>query len=129
MPTASYPLLLKQLLFHGMPRTPEREIVYRDLVRYRYGQLRQRVARLAGLLQRLGVKMGDTVAVMDWDSHRYLECMFAVPMLGAALQTVNVRLSPDQICYTLNHAAPQVLSSTANSCPSWGRSNPGSRRS
>jgi fatty-acyl-CoA synthase len=109
MPTASYPLLLKQLLFHGMRRTPEREIVYRDLVRYGYGELRRRVARAAGMLVRLGVKMGDTVAVMDWDSHRYLECMFAAPMLGAALQTVNIRLSPDQICYTLNHAAPQVL--------------------
>lgn len=105
----SSPLLLKQLLHRGMARTPEREIVYRDLSRYGYGELRRRVARLAGALGRLGVRAGDTVAVMDWDSHRYLECMFAVPMIGATLQTVNVRLSPAQICYTLNHAAPAVL--------------------
>src|SRR5690606_5845189 len=51
-----------------------------------------------------GVKAGDTVAVLDWDSHRYLECMFAVPMIGAVLHTVNVRLSPEQIIYTMNHA-------------------------
>jgi len=37
---------------------------------------------------------------MDWDSHRYLECYFAIPMMGAVLQTVNIRLSPEQILYT-----------------------------
>jgi len=52
---------------------------------------------------------GDTVAVMDWDSHRYLECYFAIPMMGAVLQTVNIRLSPEQILYTLNHAGADVI--------------------
>src|SRR3546814_1654330 len=46
---------------------------------------------------------------MDWDSHRYLECFFAIPMLGAILQTVNIRLSPEQVLYTLNHARPRVV--------------------
>ena len=46
---------------------------------------------------------------MDWDSHRYLEAFFAVPMMGAVLQTVNVRLSPEQILYTLNYARADVL--------------------
>jgi fatty-acyl-CoA synthase len=55
------------------------------------------------------VRPGDTVAVMDWDSHRYLECFFAVPMLGAVLHTVNVRLSPEQILYTINHAEDDVI--------------------
>ena len=56
------------------------------------------------MLTAAGVKPGDTVAVMDWDSHRYLECMFAIPMIGAVVHTINVRLSPDQILYTMNHA-------------------------
>ncbi len=55
------------------------------------------------------MKPGDTVAVMDWDSHRYLECYFAIPMMGAVLQTVNIRLSPEQILYTLNHARADVV--------------------
>ncbi|MEN8687612.1 MAG: fatty acid--CoA ligase, partial [Desulfuromonadales bacterium] len=55
------------------------------------------------------VKPGDTVAVMDWDSHRYLECFFAVPMIGAVLHTINVRLSPDQILYTIDHAEDDVI--------------------
>jgi fatty-acyl-CoA synthase len=46
---------------------------------------------------------------MDWDSHRYLECYFAIPMMGAVLQTVNIRLSPEQILYTLNHAEAHVI--------------------
>ncbi|HRZ23235.1 MAG TPA: fatty acid--CoA ligase, partial [Candidatus Contendobacter sp.] len=46
---------------------------------------------------------------MDWDSHRYLECFFAVPMLGAVLHTVNIRLSPEQILYTINHAEDDVI--------------------
>jgi fatty-acyl-CoA synthase len=46
---------------------------------------------------------------MDWDSHRYLECFFAVPMMGAVLQTVNVRFSAEQILYTLNHAGADIL--------------------
>jgi fatty-acyl-CoA synthase len=49
------------------------------------------------------------VAVMDWDSHRYLECFFAVPMIGAVLHTINVRLSPEQILYTIDHAEDDLL--------------------
>jgi acyl-CoA synthetase (AMP-forming)/AMP-acid ligase II len=46
---------------------------------------------------------------MDWDSHRYLECYFAIPMMGAVLQTVTIRLSSAQILYTLNHARADVI--------------------
>jgi fatty-acyl-CoA synthase len=46
---------------------------------------------------------------MDWDSHRYLECFFAVPMIGAVLHTINVKLSPEQILYTIDHAEDDVL--------------------
>jgi len=104
-----YPLLLKHLLHTPLATAPEQEIVYRDVMRYDYRTLRERIGQLASALARLGVEPGHTVAVMDWDSHRYLECYFAVPMMGAVLQTVNVRLSPEQILYTLNHARPSVL--------------------
>lgn len=62
-------------------------------MRYSYATFNERVARLANVLSEAGVKAGDTVAVMDWDSHRYLECMFAIPMIGAVLHTINIRLS------------------------------------
>ncbi|WP_321819615.1 MULTISPECIES: fatty acid--CoA ligase [unclassified Burkholderia] len=105
----AYPLLIKQLLHTPLAVSPEQEIVYRGQVRHNYWTLRHRIGQVANYLQALGVRPGDTVAVMDWDSHRYLECYFAIPMMGATLMTVNVRLSPDQIAYTLNHSGASVL--------------------
>ncbi len=104
-----YPLLIKRLLMSGSRYEKTREIVYRDQVRYSYPTLLERVARLANVLTAAGVKAGDTVAVMDWDSHRYLECMFAIPMIGAVIHTINVRLSPEQILYTMNHADDKLV--------------------
>jgi len=104
-----YPLLIKHLLHTPLAVAPEQEIVYADKRRYTYQEFNSRLARLAEGLQSLGVKSGNTVAVMDWDSHRYLECFFAVPMMGAVLHTVNVRLSPEQILYTINHAQDDFI--------------------
>ncbi len=104
-----YPLLIKRLLMSGSRYEKTREIVYRDIIRYTYPVLVERVCRLANVLTAAGVKAGDTVAVMDWDSHRYLECMFAIPMIGAVVHTINVRLSPEQILYTMNHAEDRVV--------------------
>lgn len=105
----AYPLLIKQLLHTPLAIAPEQEITYMGGRRHTYRVLRERIGRLANALSGLGVEAGETVAMMDWDSHRYLECFFAVPMMGAILQTVNVRLSPEQILYTLNHARADVV--------------------
>jgi len=105
----AYPLLIKQLLHTPLAHAPDQEIVYRGQHRITYRTLGERISRLANALATLGVQYGTTVGVMDWDSHRYLECYFAVPMMGAVLQTVNVRLSPAEIAYTINHAGAEVL--------------------
>jgi fatty-acyl-CoA synthase len=112
----AYPLLIKQLLHTPLATAADQEIVPRqpppDLPRPG-----RRIRRLANALRDAGVGPGDTVAVMDWDSHRYLECFFAVPMMGAVLQTVNVRLSPEQILYTLNHAGADIVLVNADFIP------------
>ncbi len=105
----TYPLLIKNLLQSPIVDDPQQEIIYRDQARFSYAEFRQRICRLANALTNMGVKAGDTVAVMDWDSHRYLECFYAVPMLGAVLHTVNIRLSPEQILYTIDHAEDDYL--------------------
>jgi fatty-acyl-CoA synthase len=105
----AYPLLIKQLLHTPLRQAPDQEIVYRDVMRYDYRTFKERIGRLANGLAGLGVRPGDTVAMLDWDSHRYLECYFAVPSMGAVLHMVNVRLSPEQILYTINHAEDDVL--------------------
>ena len=103
-----YPLLIKQLLLSGQRYAPEREIVS-GAYRYDYRRLNERIARLANVLIAAGIGAGDTVAVMDWDSHRYLEAYFAVPMIGAVLHHINVRLSVEQIGYTMRHAEDKLV--------------------
>src|SRR6201993_3934555 len=104
-----YPLLVKQLWHTPLVQAPDQVIVYRGIKRFTYRQLRERIGRLASGLARLGVGAGDTVGVLDWDSNRFLEAYFAVPMMGAVLQTVNVRLPPERIAYTIDHAGSSVL--------------------
>ena len=104
-----YSLLIKHLWHAPLLQAADQEIVYRDLRRFTYRDFRGRVGRLASALAGMGVRPGDTVGVLDWDSNRFLEAFFAVPMMGAVLQTVNVRLLPEQIAYTINHAGSSVL--------------------
>ncbi|MCX6215413.1 fatty acid--CoA ligase [Spirosoma sp.] len=103
------PLLIKNLLAQSLRYEPQREIVYRNLFRMNYTRFNQRVRQLANVLIDLEVKPGDTVAVLDWDSHRYLECFLGVTSAGAILHTINIRLSPSQILYTMNHAQDKVV--------------------
>ena len=105
----NYQLLIKHLLHTPLFYAPQQEIVYRDKVRLTYLQFNERIHRLASGLEKIGVKSGDTVCVFDYDSHRYLECFFAIPMMGAILHTQNWRLSPEQILYTMNHAGDKVV--------------------
>ncbi len=109
MDAYAFPLLIKQLLVSPIAQRSRKEIVYRDRLRFGYPQLVQRIGRLGSALSRLGVGFGSTVGVLDWDSHRYLESYFAVPMLGATLMKTNVRLSPEQIAYTLDHSEAETL--------------------
>lgn len=105
----AYPLLIKQLLITPLAHSANQEILNADISRYTYHTLRERIGRLASALAKLGVRHSQTVAVMDWDTPRYLESYFAVPMMGAVLMTVNVKLTSEQILYTLNHARTDVL--------------------
>jgi len=107
--SADFPLLIKSLLRTPLQIAPDVEIVSDGLTRYSYRVFEERLHRLAAGLARLGVGAGDVVAVMDWDTHRYFEAFFAVPMMGAVLHTVNIRLAPSQIAYTIDHAEDDVI--------------------
>ena len=106
---AYFPLLIKSLLCTPLQNAPHTEIVSDGLMRYSYRDFEGRLKRLAHALSSHGVGQGDVVAVMDWDTHRYFECFFAVPMMGAVLHTVNIRLAPAQIAYTIDHAEDDVI--------------------
>jgi fatty-acyl-CoA synthase len=113
----NYPLIIKKILNTPLIYAPDQEIVYRDSFRYTYRDLNERIHRLAGGLTAAGIRPGDTVAVFDYDSHRFLEAFFAVPMMGAVLQMVNWRLSAEQIRYTLDHAEAKLIIINADFLP------------
>ena len=105
----NYPLLIKQLLISPLSSNPEQEIVDNENQRYDYKRLNNNIHTLANALREIGTKKGDTIGVMDWDTTRYLEFFFAIPMMGAILHTINIRLSDQQILYTINHADDDML--------------------
>ena len=106
---AVQPLLIRDLLTRVRTWAPNQKIIYRDVRELTYAEFFLRVERLAHVLTHFGVRPGTRVGVLDWDSHRYLELFFAVPMLGAVLHTVNVRLAPEQMAYTIRHAEDSVV--------------------
>ena len=107
------PLLISSLIEHAARFHPHSEIVSRTCegptVRLTYSSLRARAAKLANALLRMGVKPGDRVASLAWNTHRHMELYFAVSGIGAVLNTVNPRLFPEQIDYIVNHAENRVL--------------------
>jgi fatty-acyl-CoA synthase len=105
-----YQLLIGRLLEQPLKYKPESEIVYRDQLRYTYQDLNKRVSKLANLLTgTLGVRPGDTVGIIDYDSHRFLEGYFAIPMVGAALHTINFRHTEEEILYAINLAEDKII--------------------
>jgi fatty-acyl-CoA synthase len=102
-------LNIRQILQAPVGRNPLQVILDGHGRQRTYRQFHDRIARLGQALAGLGLARGQTVAVMDWDTPRYLECFFAIPMLGATLHTVNIRLSPEQILYTINHAEDDAI--------------------
>jgi fatty-acyl-CoA synthase len=87
------------------------------LFRYTYADFAERTMRLAGLLRDLGVKKGDRVATLAWNSHRHLEAYWAAPLSGAVLHTLNFRLSAQDLTYIINHAGDSVIFADASVYP------------
>ena len=76
-----------------------------------------RAYRLASVLRELGVAPGDRVATLCWNHDRHLEAYFAVPLLGAVLHTLNLRLHPDELAYVARHAEDRVVIVDASLVP------------
>jgi fatty-acyl-CoA synthase len=74
-----------------------------------YGEVAGRVDRLARGLEGLGVKPGDRVATLAWNTQRHFEAYLAIPAMGAVLHTLNLRLFPDQLAYIANHAEDSIV--------------------
>src|SRR5439155_17812099 len=85
--------------------------------RYTYADLVRRVYRLANALQRLGVRPGDRVGTLAWNNYRHLELYYAVPLLGAVLHTLNMRLFADQLEFVIRDGADRFIFADASLIP------------
>jgi fatty-acyl-CoA synthase len=80
-----------------------------EVVRASYGEVCERVDRLARVLRRFNVEPGDRVATFAWNNQRHFELYFAIPCSGAVLHTLNVRLFAEQIVYIVGHAQDKLI--------------------
>jgi fatty-acyl-CoA synthase len=108
-----YPLTLTQFFERSRRLFARKTLATRRpgeaLFRYTYADFAQRTLRLAGVLRDLGVRRGDRVATLAWNSHRHLELYWAIPLSGAVLHTLNFRLSAQDLTYIVNHAGDTVI--------------------
>jgi long-chain acyl-CoA synthetase len=102
-----YPLA--HILDRARQLFPDRLAVVDGDLRMSFAALAERVQRLAGALTALGLGRGDRVALLDWNSHRYLECYYACAHAGLAFMPLNSRLAPRELRYVLEDSAARVL--------------------
>ena len=108
-----YQLTLPTILRRAESLFAKKEIITRlpdkSIHRYTYQDLALRAKKLAVALHQLGVRKGDRVATLCWNHYQHLEAYFAVPCMGAVIHPLNLRLSPDDLAYIVNHAEDKVI--------------------
>jgi len=108
-----YPLLCHRIIEHAAKYHGTQEVVTRSvegpIVRTNYKQIYQRALKVSQMLQRDGIKFGDRVATIAWNTWRHLECWYGIMGIGAICHTVNPRLFPEQIAWIINHAQDRIV--------------------
>jgi fatty-acyl-CoA synthase len=107
-----HPLTIKHILDRMRRVYGDSEVVTLTddgVKRASYAEVADRVDRLAGALDGLGIEPGDRVGTFCWNTQEHLELYMAIPCFGAVLHTLNIRLFPEQVTYIANHAEDQVI--------------------
>ena len=106
-------LLIATIMRHAARYHTDQEVVSRTvegpLHRYTYADVERRSKQLANVLVGLGIKHGDRVATLAWNTYRHVELYYGTSGMGAVCHTVNPRLFHDQLVYIFNHAADRVV--------------------
>ncbi len=115
------PLLISQMIDFAARYYPDVEIVTRTVEgpihRYGYRDAQKRSKKLAEALQGLGIKLGDRVGTIAWNTYRHFELYFGISGIGAVLHTLNPRLSAEHVAYIANHAEDQIIFVDLNLLP------------
>ena len=108
-----WPLLCHRILDHAALNHAARPVISRSIEgpihTTNYAEVRARALRVSQRLERDGVKLGDRVATLAWNTWRHLEAWYGIMGIGAVYHTVNPRLFPDQISWIVNHAEDRVM--------------------
>ena len=108
-----WPLLCHRIIDHAAIQHGARPVVTRSVEgpihTTNYAEIRRRALKVAQRLERDGIKLGDRVATMAWNTWRHLEAWYGILGIGAVYHTVNPRLFPDQICWIVNHAEDRLM--------------------
>jgi fatty-acyl-CoA synthase len=108
-----WPLLCHRVIDHAAANHADRPIVTRSVEgpihTTSYAEVRARAVRVAQRLERDGVKLGDRVATLAWNTWRHIEAWYGIMGIGAIYHTVNPRLFPEQIIWIVNHAEDRVM--------------------
>jgi fatty-acyl-CoA synthase len=108
-----YPLTIKHVLDRVRRFGSDSEVVTLkgegDVRRAAYPEVAARADKLASALAKLGIEQGDRVGTFMWNNQEHFEAYLAVPSMGAVLNTVNIRLFPEQVTYIVNHAKDRIL--------------------
>jgi len=108
-----WPLLCSKVIDHAATYHPLREVVSRSVEgpmhRTNYREVRARAMKLAQRLDREGIKLGDRVATLAWNTWRHLECWYGIVGIGAVYHTLNPRLFPEQIAWIMNDAEDRII--------------------
>ena len=108
-----WPLLAHKIIDYAAEQHPRRRIVSRSvegpIVETNYAELRKRALKVAQRLVADGIRPGDRVATLAWNTARHLECWYGIMGAGAVYHTVNPRLFEDQIAFIINHAEDRML--------------------
>ncbi len=109
----NWPLLCHRIIDHAAANHAERPIISRSiegaLHTTTYAEVRARAIRLAQRLDKEGIRLGDRVATLAWNTWRHLEAWYGIMGIGAVYHTVNPRLFPDQIAWIANHAGDRLM--------------------
>lgn len=107
-----YPLNVTTILKHAVRNFAGQEIVSRTrdgIFRYTYKDAYERVQRLANALEIFGIKPGDRVGVLEWNTYRYMELYFGIPGTGAVLVEMNARLAVPDLIYVAKHSGTELI--------------------
>ena len=108
-----WPLLCHRIIDHAAKFHGDRKVVSRSvegpIVETTYAQIRARALKVAQRLEKDGIKLGDRVATMAWNTARHLEAWYGILGIGAVYHTVNPRLFPEQIVWIVNHAQDRMM--------------------